>query len=101
VNYATVGISYLGSRDVLSKLEEARVAKVIGSSLEARAVIHPGATNEDLIKQYWDDLRYIFIVSQVRLAKPGELEERRFWITLALNVQKAKSVNVAGITRPM
>jgi len=25
------------------------------------------------------------------------LRERRFWITLALNVQKAKSVNVAGL----
>jgi isoleucyl-tRNA synthetase len=59
--------------DVLSKLEEARIAKVIGSSLEARVIIRPGAINEDVLKQYWDDLRYIFIVSQVRLAEPGEL----------------------------
>jgi len=56
--------------DVLSRLEEARVAKVIGSSLEACVIVHPAPINEDLLKHYWNDLRYVFIVSQVRFAEP-------------------------------
>ncbi|HEY6119562.1 MAG TPA: isoleucine--tRNA ligase [Pyrinomonadaceae bacterium] len=61
---------------VLAKLEEARVAKLIGSSLEARVVIKPGTINEELIREHWDYLRYIFIVSQVRMAEPNELDAK-------------------------
>jgi isoleucyl-tRNA synthetase len=57
---------------VLAKLEEARIAKLIGSSLEACVVLNPGTENEALIRRHWEDLRYLFIVSQVRLAEPGE-----------------------------
>jgi isoleucyl-tRNA synthetase len=54
---------------VLHSLEEARIAKKIGSSLEARVEI--GATGEtyDLLLRYADQLRYIFIVSQVELVR--------------------------------
>jgi isoleucyl-tRNA synthetase len=58
---------------VLLKLEEARVAKRIGSSLQACVVIRPRHDDEELIRYFWDELRYIFIVSQVRLAKDNEL----------------------------
>ncbi|HVS83987.1 MAG TPA: class I tRNA ligase family protein, partial [Pyrinomonadaceae bacterium] len=58
---------------VLLKLEEARVAKRIGSSLQACVVIRPRHDDEELIRYFWDELRYIFIVSQVRLAKDKEL----------------------------
>src|SRR5215813_5118051 len=55
-----------GYRDiVLGKLEEARVAKVIGSSLEARVEISAGSEAYDRLKRHADDLRYIFIVSEV------------------------------------
>jgi isoleucyl-tRNA synthetase len=59
---------------VLAKLEEAREKKLIGSSLEARVVIRPSALDEDLefLKEYEEQLRYIFIVSQVEIASPGE-----------------------------
>lgn len=59
---------------VLAKLEEAREKKLIGSSLEARVVIRAGAQSEDLkfLKPYEDQLRYIFIVSQVEIAAAGE-----------------------------
>jgi len=59
---------------VLSKLEEARVAKVIGSSLEARVVIRPSALSEDreLLERFADQLRYIFIVSEVEIGEQGE-----------------------------
>jgi len=58
---------------VMNKLEEARVTKRIGSSLQACLVIKPKHDDEELIRHFWDELRYIFIVSQVRLAKDNEL----------------------------
>ena len=61
-----------GYRDiVLGKLEEARIAKAIGSSLEARVEISAGSTAYDKLKRHADDLRYIFIVSEVTLLEPN------------------------------
>jgi isoleucyl-tRNA synthetase len=61
-----------GYRDVvLGKLEEARIAKVIGSSLEARVEISAGSDAYDKLKRHADDLRYIFIVSEVTLLEPN------------------------------
>jgi isoleucyl-tRNA synthetase len=50
---------------VLGKLEEARNAKLIGGSLEARVIISGGALTFRMLDAAKDDLRYIFIVSQV------------------------------------
>jgi len=51
---------------VLGELENARINKLIGSSLEARVVIQPALPeNRMLVEKYLDQLRYIFIVSQV------------------------------------
>lgn len=57
---------------VLQELERARVGKVIGSSLEA--CVNISATGEDfqLLKRYRDDLRYIFIVSQVNVLEGAD-----------------------------
>ena len=52
---------------VLRALEEARIAKVIGSSLEARVNISASGETYRLLESYLDNLRYIFIVSQVHL----------------------------------
>jgi isoleucyl-tRNA synthetase len=61
-----------GYRDiVLGKLEEARIAKAIGSSLEARVEISAGSEAYDKLKRHADDLRYIFIVSEVTLLEPN------------------------------
>jgi isoleucyl-tRNA synthetase len=61
-----------GYRDlVLGKLEEARVAKVIGSSLEARVEISAGSKAYEALKRHSDDLRYIFIVSEVSISEPN------------------------------
>jgi isoleucyl-tRNA synthetase len=54
---------------VLLELEKARVAKVIGSSLEARVEISAGGISYELLNLRLDQLRYIFIVSQVELSK--------------------------------
>src|SRR5439155_12654767 len=59
---------------VLAKLEEARNAKLIGSSLEAAVVIRPRLEDQETFNCFRDQLRYVFIVSVVRLAQPGKLE---------------------------
>jgi isoleucyl-tRNA synthetase len=56
------------SRDeVLKALEEARTAKRIGSSLEAKVILTTDAETTRFLLNYFDDLRYIFIVSQVEV----------------------------------
>ncbi len=57
--------------DVLKALEEARKAKVIGSSLEARVHLYPAQEQEELIKQI-PQLDKVFIVSQVEVHPAGE-----------------------------
>jgi isoleucyl-tRNA synthetase len=54
---------------VLGFLEAARVAKTIGSSLEAAVEISATADTFDVLQGFGDDLRYLFIVSQVNLVR--------------------------------
>jgi isoleucyl-tRNA synthetase len=56
---------------VLTRLEEARVAKAIGSSLEARVEISAGSHAFENLARHRDDLRYVFIVSEVELQEPN------------------------------
>ena len=74
-----------GYRDqVLAKLEEARIAKVIGSSLEARVEISAGSHAFEKLAHHRDDLRYIFIVSEVSLAAPdAELGADELAVTIS------------------
>jgi len=58
--------------DVLQSLEAARVAKQIGSALDARLEISAAGESYDLLASYQEELRYIFIVSQVELKRSGE-----------------------------
>src|SRR6185436_13225897 len=53
--------------DVLRALEEARVAKQIGSSLEAKVTLEASGSTLELLQKHQNDLRYLFIVSQVEL----------------------------------
>jgi isoleucyl-tRNA synthetase len=54
--------------DVLVKLEEARNAKAIGGSLEAKVVIASGLPKlQDTLKKYARQLPALFIVSQVQI----------------------------------
>jgi isoleucyl-tRNA synthetase len=59
---------------VLKKLEEARNEKLIGSSLEAKIVLGASADLLELLGHYADDLRFIFIVSQVELKEADDLQ---------------------------
>jgi isoleucyl-tRNA synthetase len=59
---------------VLGDLEKERIEKRIGSPLEACVVIDPRSDfDRRLLEQYKDQLRYIFIVSQIRFAGEGEI----------------------------
>lgn len=78
---------------VLAKLEQARVEKLIGSSLEARVVIAAardvfGALGFDLddLPSHEEDLRYLFIVSETRLALAGEESGRDY---LEITIERA------------
>ncbi|HZN00117.1 MAG TPA: zinc finger domain-containing protein, partial [Pyrinomonadaceae bacterium] len=53
--------------DVLRALEAARIAKQIGSSLEARVTLEASGSTHELLQRHQTDLRYLFIVSQVEL----------------------------------
>jgi isoleucyl-tRNA synthetase len=53
--------------DVLRALEEARVAKQIGSSLQAKVTLQASGSALELLQKHQNDLRYLFIVSQVEL----------------------------------
>jgi len=58
--------------EVLRALEEARVAKQIGSSLEAKVTISAFRETLSLLRKYEKDLRYIFIVSQVEVVEGSQ-----------------------------
>ena len=66
--------------EVLKKLEEARNEKKIGSSLEAKVILTVDKETTGFLISYFDDLRYIFIVSQVEVHE-GD--------TLNVEIQKA------------
>ncbi|MEJ7711248.1 MAG: zinc finger domain-containing protein [Pyrinomonadaceae bacterium] len=60
---------------VLRALEDARNAKLIGGALEAKVTIKAAPDIYPLLNDYRDQLRYIFIVSQVELVKLDEAQE--------------------------
>jgi isoleucyl-tRNA synthetase len=53
--------------EVLKALEEARNAKEIGSSLEAKVILKTDAETTRFLLPFYENLRYIFIVSQVEV----------------------------------
>jgi isoleucyl-tRNA synthetase len=62
-------------REVVSQaLEEARRARTVADSLEARLVLRAGSDVAGLLRRHDADLRYLFIVSEVELveAEPAE-----------------------------
>lgn len=66
--------------EVLKALEEARNAKEIGSGLEAKVVLKVDKETTRFLLPYYEDLRYIFITSQV------EVQENDYF---AVHIKKA------------
>jgi isoleucyl-tRNA synthetase len=58
--------------EVLRALEEARVAKSIGSSLEAKVILKASGGALELLQKHQKDLRYLYIVSQVELGNSDD-----------------------------
>jgi isoleucyl-tRNA synthetase len=58
---------YKAFSNLRSELEEARTAKLIGSSLEAHVRLEAKRKTFELLESRRDELRYLFIVSQVSL----------------------------------
>ncbi len=54
---------------VLRELEAARAAKLIGGALEARVLLRATGDTYELLERYRDELRYVFIVSQVEVIR--------------------------------
>jgi isoleucyl-tRNA synthetase len=60
--------------EVLKALEEARNSKQIGSSLEAKVVLTADRETTLFLMDYYPELRYVFIVSQVEVHEGSELK---------------------------
>ncbi len=60
--------------EVLKALEEARAAKIIGSSLEAKVILTADKETTRFLIGYFEELRYIFIVSQVEVREGDSLK---------------------------
>ncbi len=58
---------------VMKALEDARNSKIIGSGLEAKVTITADAETKSFLESFGEDLRFIFIVSQVALLDGADL----------------------------
>jgi isoleucyl-tRNA synthetase len=70
---------------VLRALEEARASKLIGSGLEAHVRLAAKRKTYELLEHYREELRYVFIVSQVSLTLLEEADAEE----LRVNVERA------------
>ncbi|MBR6513542.1 MAG: isoleucine--tRNA ligase [Clostridia bacterium] len=68
--------------DVMKALEEARAAKLIGKSLEAKITIAANSEQLEVLKSFGDELKTVFIVSQVELSE-GEGDELKVEVAVA------------------
>jgi isoleucyl-tRNA synthetase len=68
---------------VLRALEEARTAKLIGSSLEAHVRLEARRQTFELLEHYREELRYVFIVSKVSLTLIDEEAGEELRVTVA------------------
>ncbi len=69
--------------DVLRALEEARVAKQIGSSLEAKVTLQASGSALELLQKHQSDLRYLFIVSQIELVNAAGTDTVSITVSVA------------------
>ena len=74
--------------EVLKALEEARIAKQIGSSLEAKVILTTDAGTTRFLLDYFDQLRYIFIVSQVEVHE-GDAGNAGTPVRTSVKIEKA------------
>ena len=77
-------------RDNVQKaLEEARNAKVIGASLEAKVTLFATGNTYDFLRSVKDSLTNVFIVSEVKLSNEGEGSFKGSFEGVSVSVEKA------------
>lgn len=86
-------------QEVSKALEAARIAKLIGGSLEAKIKLYVPDNLSDIIGSYLEELPAIFIVSQVEIEIDGKIPESA-WLSktvpgLALEIDHAKGEKCA------
>jgi isoleucyl-tRNA synthetase len=69
--------------EVSKKLEDARQAKMIGTSLEAQLLLVCGKEKFEYLRGFSSDLRYIFIVSEVALEESAGLPPDHFEVRVS------------------
>jgi isoleucyl-tRNA synthetase len=77
-------------RDVLKPIEELRIGKTIGHSLESEVTLFAEGETYDLLKQYSGELAQLFVVSRVTLEKKSPAVQGAFRGEL-VDVKVAKS----------
>ena len=60
--------------EVTKAMEDLRSAGQIGSSLQAKVVLHADGEKHDILASLGDDLRFVFICSQTELVRSGEAQ---------------------------
>jgi isoleucyl-tRNA synthetase len=70
-------------QEVSKKLEDARQAKLIGTSLEAQLLLISGKNKFEYLRGFSSDLRYIFIVSEVALEESAGLPPDHFEVRVS------------------
>ena len=66
---------------VLKKLEDARTAGLIGSSLQAEVEIHAAADRYNLLLELKNDLRFVMITSQATVKEAAREDEEAIIVT--------------------
>jgi isoleucyl-tRNA synthetase len=74
---------------VMRKLEAARSEKAIGSSLEAHVVLIAQDEHFKFLQRYQEQLRYIFIVSQVSLLEVHTARGAKSPIGISVEIKRA------------
>jgi isoleucyl-tRNA synthetase len=69
--------------EVMKPLEDARNQKLIGSGLEAQVAISAGEPAYSVLKKHEGELRYLYIVSQVKLAQAAGNGSRPISVTVS------------------
>lgn len=77
-------------QDVQKALEEARRNKIIGHSLDAYVTIYLNEKLMETISQFFEELREIFIVSQIEIKTSGNGKYKGSILPISIDVEKAK-----------
>ncbi|MCX7771139.1 MAG: isoleucine--tRNA ligase [Proteobacteria bacterium] len=77
-------------QEVQKALEEARRNKIIGHSLDAYVIVYLNEQLLETISQFFEELREIFIVSQIEIKTSGTGKFKGTVLPITIDIEKAK-----------